>query len=201
MKKLLRLICRWLCGSQPEPTKPETLLTYKEVVMMLSDYDNTRLDILADALGFEDSRVNTFDFYELKNYLEYTENLAREKGIKLKGVSFVKGVYNKEMARDEELIGYENLMYIPTTMINGKEVLVDVINSKKEEIVTFKEKLREFGYEWRYDNKKNYKFKNSKKQEKQEFKKQFMMMNDDNGSDTLSGASNHSTIAPPYEAQ
>ena len=64
-----------------EPIKPTTLLNYSEVVTMLLEYDKTRFELLVNGLGFEDTRVNTFDFEEVKNYLAYTENLANKSGV------------------------------------------------------------------------------------------------------------------------
>ena len=166
---------------------------------MLREYDNTRFEILVNNLGFEDTRVNTFDFAEMKNYLAYTEELAHKKGIKLKGISFVKGVYNEKNAKNGDFVGYENLLYLPTVLINGKEMLIDLESSSRDKIVTLKEKLSTLGYEWKYDNKNNFKLKTSdRKQTKQEIEKQFMMMNDDDGSeDTLSGISNFGELRPP----
>ncbi len=193
MPTLRERICRFLCRT-PEPTKPETLLTYKKVVSMLKEYDNTRFEVLVNGLGFEDTRVNTFNFEELKNYMEYTQKLAKKKKIKLKGISFIKGVYSSESAHKDDFIGYENLMYMPTAMVNGKEVLVDLINSKVGKIVTFKEMLERYGYEWRYDNVNNYKMKGKQKEVK--IVKAMMKEHDE-----LSGTANVTNIAPPYELQ
>ncbi len=198
MKKLLLIICK-LFGikHQPKPTKPRTLLTYKQVVQMLREYDNTRFEILVNNLGFEDTRINTFDFYEMKNYLNYMEEQAKEKNIKLKGISFIKGVYSEEITQNSDFVGYENLLYIPTALVGGKEKLVDVINSKKDKIITFKDKLADNGYEWKYDDSENYKVKQVSRKEKSTQVKPLMM--NKNGDEELSGLANHSTIAPPYE--
>ncbi|CAM1342528.1 hypothetical protein [Tenacibaculum amylolyticum] len=198
MKKLLRLICRWLCGSQPEPTKPKVLLTYEKVVRMLKGYDDERFEMLVKNLGFEDSRVNTFDFKELKNYMTFTEKLAKEKNIEIKGVSFIKAIYTEETAPNEEFIGYENLLYTPTTIINGKEVQIDLLNSTRDNIVTFKEMLEKYGYKWRYNNRKNFKLKSDKSlQEKQEFKSMIMSSESDGGEESF--VANYSHLAPPHD--
>jgi len=141
-----------------EPTKPTTLLSYREIVTMLKEYDTKKLNIenngeviTMNALKYEDARVSTFDFNEVKNYINYVEKIATEKGIALKGLSFVKGVYNEETAHKDNYIGYESLIYLPTTLVNGKETLIDVANSSKNNIVSFKDMLTKNGYEWRYD--------------------------------------------------
>lgn len=201
MKKIIQLICNILCGKQQEVKKPETLLTYKEVVEMLQEYDNTRFEVLVNELGYEDSRVNTFEFSEVKNYVNYAEKRANEIGIKLKGLSFIKGVYNANTAHDYNSIGYENLLYMPTALIEGKEVLIDIVNSKRDNIVTFKEMLEQNGYKWRYSSRENYilrkKIEKSDK-EKQMFKSIRVTNNDE---DQLSGTANVTNIAPPYELQ
>ncbi|CAL2090051.1 hypothetical protein [Tenacibaculum sp. 190524A05c] len=196
MKKLFRFICKIFCSGNvgPDPGKPKRLLTYKKIVTMLHGYDRTRFELLVNELGFEDTRVNTFDFYELKNYLNFMEKEAKEKNIKLKGISFIKGVYNDENAPNRELKDYENLIYIPTTLINGKEVQVDVLNSSKDKLVTFKEMLEKYNYEWRYDNKENFKLKSGKKEEKTVFKSMVMR---DGLSDEESSAGNYGHLSPP----
>ncbi len=197
MKKLFRFICKIFCPNdlKADVSKPKTLLTYWEIVSMLHEYDKTRFEILVNGLGFEDTRINTFDFYELKNYLAYMEEEAKKKNIQLKGVSFIKGVYTEENAPKPEYVNYENLLYTPTTIINGQEVEIDVLSSTKDNIVTLKSKLEKFNYEWRYDNKENFKLKSSKKLEKKALKS--IMMNDDGFSDEESGLANKTHLSPP----
>ncbi|WP_442267729.1 hypothetical protein ACSIGC_08700 [Tenacibaculum sp. ZS6-P6] len=200
MKKLLLIICK-LFGikHQPEPTKPKTLLTYKQVVHMLREYDNTRFEILVNNLGFEDTRVNTFDFAEMKNYLAYTEELAHKKGIKLKGISFVKGVYNEKNAKNGDFVGYENLLYLPTALVNGKEMLIDLESSSRDKIVTLKEKLSTLGYEWKYDNKNNFKLKTDKTDNKQFLRSANENELGDDENESLIG--NWGNTTPPYHMQ
>ena len=195
MPTLKERICNFFCKRQ-EPRKPETLLTYKKVVSMLKEYDNTRFEILVNGLGFEDTRVNTFNFEEVKNYMEYTQKLAKKKKIKLKGISFIKGVYSNENTHKDDFIGYENLMYIPTAMVDGEEVLVDLINSKVGKVVTFKEMLEKYGYEWRYDSKENFKMKGKSKEVKQDSQVLRSMVQEN---DELAIVSNYGQISPPHD--
>ncbi len=199
IKELLQAIFCVFCPKPPKPHKPETLLTYHEVVDMLRHYDETRREQLIGALGFEDTRVNTFDFYELKNYLTYVEKEAKEKGIKLKGISFIKGVYSEKTTHKSDFVDYENLMYMPTTVIKGEQVLVDVINSSKEKTVTFRQMLEKNGYEWRYSLKENFNLKVSHKKEKKILKSTLMQKN--GGDELLSGTANVTNLAPPYESR
>ncbi|SNR14310.1 hypothetical protein [Tenacibaculum jejuense] len=178
------------------PTHPSTLLTYKEVVTMLRAYDETRLDQFIGVLGFEDTRINTFEFAELKNYMNYVEKLAKEKGIKLKGISFIKGVY-KENVKNDKFIDYENLLYTPTAIINGKETLIDVVNSSKDKLATFKDMLAKYHYEWRYDNKENYKLKTEKDKKIKDTNEIQSRISNDGSDDTLSGISNFGELRPP----
>ncbi len=195
---ILKSICKFFCPdcSTPEPTKPETLLSYKEIVSMLTAYDKTRPETHHKMFGFEDSRVNTFNFADVKNYLAYAEKLADEKGIKLTGISFVKGVYTQDTTKDKEYMNHENLMYLPKAMVNGEEVLIDLVNSTKEKIVTFKERLGRYGYNWNYDNAKDFKANEAaKQQEKQEVKSAKMSLL---AEDSESFVANFSHISPPH---
>jgi len=143
--------------SASEVYEPKTLLTYPQVIAMLQEYDDTRLifedNIMMQPLKFEDTRMNTLNFMELKNYILYSEKLAASKGITLEGISFIKGVYtkNEDAFHNEEYLGYEGLMYTPTVKLNGEEVPVDLKYSTEGNIVTFKTALARNGYEWRYD--------------------------------------------------
>lgn len=175
-----------------EPIKPTTLLKYSEVVNMLESYDETRPKMQNKYLRFEDSRVNTFNFKEVKNYLAYADKLADEKGIKLTGISFVKGVYSQDTTKNKMHMNYENLMYLPKAMVNGEEVSIDLLNSTKEKTVTFKEMLERYGYNWRYDNAKDFKLK---QEENQELKMARMSAAI---SDSESFVANFSHISPPY---
>jgi len=127
-------------------------LTSSKIKNMLEAYDNTFLNTKTKALGFEDARVTTFNLAEFKKYLSYVENEAFKKGIVLESISFIKGVYNEETTHNNIFIGYENLFYLPTTLINGEEVLIDLANSSKNNIVSFKDALSSNGYNWRYNN-------------------------------------------------
>lgn len=187
------------------PVKPnvpkEVLLKYSEVISMLKAYDESpRMERMIEVQGFEDSRTFTFDYFDTKGYMDYMAKSAAEKGIKLKGIRFIKGVYNESTSEDKRMHGFENLLYIPTAIVNGEEVMIDVLNSSKGNLVLFKEKLEEYGYKWRYDNAKNFK-KQEIAQKSQEVKQEqkLMMMRD--GTDELSGSGNVTNIAPPYEAR
>ena len=199
MKKLFRFICKIFCSGNvgPDPSKPKRLLTYKQIATMLHEYDRTRFELLVNGLGFEDTRINTFDFYELKNYMEYMEIEAKKRNISLKGISFIKGVYNEENAPKDIAKGYENLLYIPTTMVNGKEVEIDVLKSSKGSVVTLKEILENYNYDWRYDNKENYKNKSSITEDK-DIHKSVAMRGDGLSGEEESSVGNFGGIRPPY---
>ncbi len=184
-----------------QPTLPEALLTYDQIVTMLKGYDNERLEQLKGVLGFEDTRMVTFDFAEMKNYLTYVEQLAQEKDIQLKGISFIKGVYGNNI-HNSDFIGYENLIYTPTTLIKGEEVLVDVVNSKRGNIVKFIDMLKEHGYEWRYNSVENFKLQGSLPRDKnQEQNVAAKMITNSSRSSHGSGSGNLGTYTPPYPKQ
>lgn len=182
-----------------EPRTPANLLDYSKLVAMLQEYDTTKLIVNKgeDATGmktldYEDARTSTFGFDEMENYLAYSKKIASEKGITLEGISFIKGTYGKDTAPDAILVGYESLIYLPTALINGKETLIDLKNSTKDNLISFKEVLADNGYDWRYD-KTDY-----------SEKKQVINVNDNNmvasfkSSSSISSASNKTKLAPPY---
>lgn len=143
-----------------ESITPTTLLNYSKIVNMLQEYDTVKLSVdkatniySMNALKYEDARMSTFDFDNFKTYISYIEKLAQEKEIKIQGISFVKGTYNSTTAPNKRLTGYESTLYLPTALINGKETLIDLEHSTKDNIVSFKSMLASQGYDWRYDGK------------------------------------------------
>lgn len=178
-------------------TKPTTLLDYTKIVAMLREYDNIKLNIddttkkvSMKALKYEDVRISTFDFTNFKNYITYIENLATEKGITLKGISFIKGSYNEATAHDKIFVGYESLMYVPTTLIDGKETLIDLEHSSEGNIVSFRSMLASNDYEWNYDGKED----TNKVTETGNAK---MMMRSRSSNNSSSG--NYNGANPPYD--
>lgn len=180
-----------------EITKPTTLLTYNEIVEMLTEYDNTRLYTdketnltVTKGLKFEDSRVSTFDFTEIKNYIAYIEDIATKKGITLKGLSFIKGVYTKNTTTSTEYIGHENLMYLPTTIIDGNEVLIDLLQTTNQETIRFSDMLAKQNYNWRNDSEKT----SDSYEKKQTNSYQPQLKSTSSGS---SGVANRTNLKPP----
>ncbi|MFD0992482.1 hypothetical protein [Tenacibaculum geojense] len=145
MKKILLKLCK-LCGIEPkpEPTKPTKLIGYKNIITMFKAYDES---VRQEKSFMKDSRTYVLDFKQLKNYLEYAEEVALNKGIELKNICFVKGVYTKDTAHDSKQVGYESLVYLPSALDNGKEVMVDLTASKRGELSSFKSKLKQYGYD------------------------------------------------------
>ncbi len=85
---------------------------------MLEAYDKTRKEVLKEALGFEDTRVNTYPIESLREYLGYMENLAAEKNIPLTGINIISAAYPKYDGKDP---GYQNLIFMPTTTFKGEK--------------------------------------------------------------------------------
>ena len=46
--------------------RTEEMLNYTEIVAMLKNYDTTRIAPLEKALGYEDSRINSYNFIQFK---------------------------------------------------------------------------------------------------------------------------------------
>lgn len=130
------------------------MLDYPEIVEMLRNYDTTRIAPLEKALGYPDSRINTYNYQNFKNYLGRIENLSKKAKIEITGISFIsasKPDYNGTGK------SYQDLIYIPTTTINGKQVAFDPVQStKKGKLVTFKEALAANGYNWIYNTEEEF---------------------------------------------
>lgn len=182
--------------------RPASALNYPEIVSMLKAYDATRIAPLAKALGYEDSRINTYDFNSFMNYLNYIKKATkklRKKGIKvkIKGISFISAV-KKDYAGTGK--SYQDLIYIPTTMVKGKEVPFDPVQSLEQgRVVTLKEVLAKYGYNWIYNTKEEW--ENGKRKDFNYSIKPNMQggsLIDAMFSD-ISGAGNTANLAPPYE--
>lgn len=133
--------------------RPSNALKYKEIVEMLKAYDDTRKEVLTKALGFEDTRVNTYPLQQLKDYLGYIENMAAKEGIPITGINIISAAYPKTQGGKEA--GYQTLIFMPTTEVDGdKYVTFDPIYSKKGKIVTLKTILAKKKYNWPYDSSK-----------------------------------------------
>lgn len=134
--------------------RTKEMLNYPEVIKLLKTYDQSRTPILEEMLGYEDSRINTFNFIQFKKYLGHVENLSKRANIEMTGISFV------SVAKPDNNggKGYASLLYIPSTTVNGSQILFDPLQSLKEgKLVTFKEMLERHGYRWIYDSAEDYK--------------------------------------------
>lgn len=187
------------CYSDEGRTKE--MLNYKEVIQMLSSYDRTRIAPLEEALGYEDTRANTFDFVQFKKYLGHVENLSKKAEIKITGISFISTAKENHNKTGKS---YSSLIYIPTTTINGKQIAFDPVQSAKQgKLVTFKEMLEKHGYKWIYNTKEefikgkrddyNYRVKTVR-----ENKAGFMYTTSLLDDELSSGAGNYGQLSPPY---
>ncbi|CAM1346034.1 hypothetical protein [Tenacibaculum crassostreae] len=175
------------------------MLNYPEIVEMLRNYDTTRIAPLEKALGYPDSRINTYNYQNFKNYLGHIESLSKKAKIEITGISFISAAKPDYNGTGKS---YQDLIYIPTTTIDGKQVAFDPVQStKKGKLVTFKEALAANGYNWIYNSKEefeegkrvdyNYSIKVLK-----ENKAGFMSLTPPGDDD--SGAGNKGNLEPPY---
>lgn len=169
--------------------KPQNLLMYKEMAAMLEHYDQTRKPVLEKALGYEDTRINFYTIETLETYLNYVKKLSEDKGIKLTGVNFVSASYPEGSSHG--IPNYQNIMFMPTTEIKGKHIGFDPIKSNSNKIVTMKESLGNYGYNWVYDSKEDY--ENRKSKDYNKYLKLNSKIEDDE-----SGAGNKGNLTPPY---
>ena len=131
--------------------RPSNMLKYKEIISMLESYDETRNEVLEKSLGFEDTRVNSYPIQQLKDYLGYIESLCAEKEIPLTGINIISAAYPENYSGSKSA-GYQTLIFMPTTTIDGEEfVTFDPLKSKKGAPTTFKSILAKRGYHWSYD--------------------------------------------------
>lgn len=162
------------------------MLNYDEVVAMLTDYDQTREAPLEKALGYKDARINIFEFSKFKKYLGHIEAQSKKAKIKITGISFI---YASKKNYNGTNKSYQSLLYIPTTTINGKQVQFDPVQSAKQgKLVTFKDMLAGYNYNWQYG--KNDADKNN--ENKLTLKSKAQLKNQP------SGAGNFGTSRPPY---
>ncbi|WP_422090179.1 hypothetical protein [Tenacibaculum ovolyticum] len=182
--------------------RTKEMLSYSEIIDMLKRYDTTRIQPLEGVLGYEDSRVTTFDFIQFKKYLGHVENLSKKANVKMTGISFIASAKKHEKNGKE----YSGLIYMPSTTIKGTDVLYDPLQSAKQgKLVTFKEMLEKHGYNWIYDTEGDYKegkrkdynysLKTVKKQEAnlRGGDDDVIIVSDD------SGMGNLGQISPPYK--
>lgn len=172
--------------------RPWNMLTYKEMIQRLEYYDKTRKPVLEQALGFEDTRVNYYSLETIENYIKYVKQLSEKKGIEFTGINFVSGAYPKEANYGTP--NYQHILLMPTTNINGKNIAFDPVLSTKDKVVTVKEMLASYGYNWIYDTKEDYNNRNVTKREIEN-----NLKNRAAKKDIESGSGNFNNVAPPYE--
>ena len=171
--------------------RPHNALMYKEMISILEHYDKTRKPVLENALGFEDTRINHYSIETLENYIKYVKQLSKEKGIEFTGINFVSGAYPENASHG--VPNYQNIMLMPTTTINGKNIAFDPVQSSSEEVVTMKEMFAYYGYNWVYDSKEDYDNRKSvNKRLEENYKRR------SSTEDLESSGSNFGGIRPPY---
>ncbi|MFY0628790.1 MAG: hypothetical protein JXR05_00335 [Flavobacteriaceae bacterium] len=170
--------------------KPNNFLTGKETASMLHHYDMTRKPVLEKTLGHEDTRINFHSIDELENYIKYVKEISREKGINLTGINFVSASYPENTTQG--IANYQTIMFMPTTEINGKNIGFDPLQSTSEKIVTMKETLIKYVYNWIYDSKEDY---DNRKVTTEALLKNFQ--NKDTIDDGEIGVGNHGSLIPP----
>lgn len=179
--------------------RTKEMLDYTEIVAMLRNYDTTRIAPLQRALKYQDSRINTYDFAQFQKYLGRIKNLSKKAKIPMTGISFISAA---KPNYDGTGRSYQDLIYIPTTTINGKQIPYDPVQSvKQKKLVTFKEMLAENGYNWIYNTKQEFE---AGKREDYDYSLKVLKQNKAgfnfflSQKNELSGAGNHGQLVPPY---
>ncbi|WNW00873.1 hypothetical protein RRF68_07660 [Tenacibaculum sp. HL-MS23] len=176
--------------------RTKEMLNYTEIVAMLKSYDTTRIAPLEKALGYEDSRINNYNFIQFKKYLGRIENLSKKAKINITGISFIAAAKSNYSNTGKS---YQDLIYIPTTTVNGKQIAFDPVQSAKQgKLVTFKEMLALNGYKWIYDTKDDFE---AGKIKNYDYGLKTLNKNKEStllGEDELSGVGNKGTLTPPF---
>jgi hypothetical protein len=176
--------------------RTKEMLSYPQVIEMLQVYDEHCIVPFEKAMGYEDARINTFDFVQFKKYLGHVENLSKKAGIAMTGISFISvGKLHADDGRE-----YSSLIYMPSTTVGGAQVLYDPVQSyRSKALVTFGEMLAKHGYQWIYDTKETYK-KGKRKDNKYQLPVMMKATNSlrDGNDFEESGAANLSHLTPPY---
>jgi len=181
--------------TNPETTaveRPWNMLNYKEVIERLEYYDETRIPMYEEQLGFEDSRVHHYSIETIENYIAYVKQLSKEKGIEFTGINFVASAYPEDA--DYGTPKYQNIMLMPTTIIDGKQIGYDPELSTTEKIVTTKEALANYGYNWVYDSEEDY--ANRKNVVQKSAKEKEVLMQ--SAKAVPSSAGNYAGLTPPH---
>ncbi|CAM1334644.1 conserved protein of unknown function [Tenacibaculum aestuariivivum] len=179
--------------------RTKEMLSYNEIINMLKHYDSTRIAPVEKILGYEDSRVNTFNFVQFKKYLAHVENLSKKSGVEITGISFISVVKSNYNGKEK---GYSSLIYIPSTTLKGVQVLFDPVQTAEQgKLVTFKEMLLKHGYNWIYDSEREYEKGKRKDNNYNLQSENNQIANSARGpqGDAGSGAGNYSQICPPYK--
>lgn len=168
------------------------MLDYPEIIEMLKTYDTTRVIPLKNALGYEDTRINTYSFKDFTDYLASIEKLSKIAGITITGISFISAAKPNYAKTGKS---YQDLIYIPTTTIDGKQIAFDPVQSVKQgKLVTFKDMLAKNGYKWIYNTLEDFKAGQKEDCDYSAKKTEKSLMK----STDLSGAGNTAHLVPPY---
>ncbi|OSY88732.1 hypothetical protein WH52_03395 [Tenacibaculum holothuriorum] len=178
--------------------RTDEMLNYSEIVNMLKNYDTTRIAPLKKALGYEDTRINNYNFEQFKKYLGRIESLSEKAKIPITGISFISAAKDNYSGTGKS---YQDLIYIPTTTIDGKQIPFDPVQSVQQgKLVTFKEMLAKNGYKWIYNTKED--FENNKRNDYNYTVKRVIKNEAGFGiysvQEELSGAGNRGSLAPPF---
>lgn len=178
--------------------RPDVSLNYPEIVTMLRAYDTTRIAPLEKALGYSDSRINTYDFDKFIQYLNYIKKLSKKAKIKITGISFISAA---KPDYSDTGRSYQDLIYIPTTTINGKQIPFDAVQSIEQgKLITFKEVLAQHGYNWIYNTKEEFEAGKTEGNDYivKELKQNKTGVISISSRSLESGAGNFGTLAPPF---
>ncbi|RSK40230.1 hypothetical protein [Mangrovimonas spongiae] len=131
MKKLALLILGVLLGmllcylylkpdnmaEEPEIIKPKGVITSKEAKTLDAAF-NSRHELISDSIVKRpDNRSSWYSLEDMRNYLDYAENQAKELGYTMDGVRIYLGAH----ANEGDQVGYTTMFLIPTGTKNLEE--------------------------------------------------------------------------------
>lgn len=109
------LVTYWYCSvcqdlTPPEIVAPGGLISPEEASVLDRNFDS-RHELISDSIVKRpDNRSSWYSLEDMRNYLNYAENEAKELGYTMDGVRVYLGAHDDV----DSLVGYTTLFFIPT---------------------------------------------------------------------------------------
>ena len=105
------------CTDSPKSNKPTAppsgIISSKEAMQLDAEYTRTRVPAIDSAIGMKDNRSSWWSLQDIKDYIAYAEEQAKDQGYKLEGLRIYQGAYPKDYS-DRKVAGYSTVFIVPT---------------------------------------------------------------------------------------